>query len=79
GMSGTILVWALIAVACYTSLAFYARRIDRSETPRVDVMSTRRLFLSLHLVTGLAWAHFAALGCSPCGVDQFAVIKAVVL
>ncbi len=79
GMSGTILVWALIAVACYTSLAFYARRIDRSETPRVDVMSTRRLFLSLHLVTGLAWAYFAALGCSPCGVDQFAVIKAVVL
>lgn len=79
GMGSQVLIWAIVAVAFYTSLALFARRIDRSETARIEVTATKRLFLLLHLVTGLAWAYFAALGCASCEVDQFAIVKAVVL
>jgi two-component system cell cycle sensor histidine kinase PleC len=79
GAPAAILLWAVGAVACYSALAWLARRIDRTETSDVDVAATRRNFLALHFLTGLAWAFFATLGCSPCTISQFPVVKAVVL
>ena len=32
-----------------------------------------------HFVSGLGWAYFAPLGCGDCQVDQFPLIKAIVL
>ena len=39
----------------------------------------RRNFLIAHFVSGLGWVYFALLGCGECQVDQFPVIKAIVL
>jgi two-component system cell cycle sensor histidine kinase PleC len=79
GMGGQILLWALIAVSFYTVLALVARRIDRTELADVTPGPARRDFLIAHFISGLGWAYFASLGCDACGVDQFPVVKAVML
>ena len=79
GMGGEILFWAMAAVSCYTVLALVARRIDRTELADVVPGPTRRDFLIAHFISGLGWAYFASLGCGACGVDQFPVVKAVML
>jgi two-component system cell cycle sensor histidine kinase PleC len=79
GMGTEILIWALIAVSCYTALALIARRIDRTELAAVKPEAAHRDFLIAHFVSGLGWAYFASLGCDACGLDQFPVIKAVIL
>ena len=79
GMSGEILVWALIAVCCYMPLAMIARRVDRTDLAEIGPEQARRDFLVAHFVSGLGWAYFASLGCGACAVDQFQVIKAVML
>jgi two-component system, cell cycle sensor histidine kinase PleC len=79
GMGQEILRWALITACCYFGLALLARRIDRRETAGIDTEKTRRDFLLAHFVSGLGWAYFAALSCGACQVEQFPVIKAVVL
>jgi two-component system cell cycle sensor histidine kinase PleC len=79
GMSSGILSWALVTVACYAGLAFLARHVDRAETAQLDLAATKRNFLVLHLLSGLCWAYLASLGCGECEVEQFPVIKAVVL
>ncbi len=79
GMSGKILIWAMLTVSCYAGLAFVARHVDRIEAADVKLQQTRRRFLGAHLLSGLGWAYFASLGCESCAVDQFPVIKAVIL
>ncbi|MDP3899338.1 MAG: HAMP domain-containing sensor histidine kinase [Mesorhizobium sp.] len=79
GMGADILIWALITVTCYTGLALVARRTGRSEAARIDAEKTRAQFLAAHLVSGLGWAYFATLTCSECNIDQFPIIKAVIL
>jgi two-component system cell cycle sensor histidine kinase PleC len=79
GMSGEILIWALVAVTCYTGLAFIAWRVDRVEAAQLKPVQARRNFLIAHFLSGLGWAYFAWLGCGSCAVDQFQVIKAVML
>ncbi|WP_315920037.1 HAMP domain-containing sensor histidine kinase [Mesorhizobium sp. SP-1A] len=79
GMGSEILVWALLTVSCYAGLAFIARRVDRTEAGAVKPRQTRRFFLTAHFVSGLGWAYFASLGCPSCAVDQFPVVKAVIL
>jgi two-component system cell cycle sensor histidine kinase PleC len=79
GMSGEVLIWALVAVMCYAALAILARRVDRTEVADIKPAPTRRNFLAAHFLSGLGWAYFASLGCGACGVDQFPVIKAVIL
>ncbi|MBX3578170.1 MAG: HAMP domain-containing histidine kinase [Rhizobiaceae bacterium] len=79
GMSGDVIVWALISVACYAGLAIFARRVDGMDASEIDVPTTRRNFLVAHFASGIGWAYFASLGCDACGVDQFPVVKAVVL
>ena len=79
GMSGQALVWALIAVCCYSALAIVARRVDRTDIADIKPRSARWQFLVAHFLSGLGWAYFASLGCGTCGIDQFQVIKAVIL
>jgi two-component system cell cycle sensor histidine kinase PleC len=79
GMGIDILIWALISVTCYAALAFVARRTDKSEAQEIDSDRTRRQFLVAHFISGLGWAYFATLGCDPCQIEQFPIIKAVVL
>ena len=79
GMGVEILIWALIAVTCYTALAFVAKRTDKSEAQAIDADRTRRHFLIAHFISGLGWAYFATLSCDPCQIEQFPIIKAVVL
>jgi len=79
GMGVEILIWALLAVTCYTALALIARRIDRTEAVDVKPAQVRRDFLIAHFASGLGWAYFASLGCNACALDQFPIVKAVIL
>ena len=79
GMGIDILIWALITVTCYAGLAFVARRAERTDAADIDAAATRRNFLLAHFVSGLGWTYFASLGCGDCQLDQFTVIKAVVM
>ena len=57
-----------------------SRSAPTAPTPAdIDAAATRRNFLIAHFVSGLGWAYFASLGCDACQVDQFTVIKAVVI
>jgi two-component system cell cycle sensor histidine kinase PleC len=79
GMTTQILVWALVSVTCYAGLAFVARRTDRADITAMDPVGTARIFLIAHFISGLGWAYFASIECDACRIDQFSVVKAVVL
>lgn len=79
GMAGDVLIWALVTIACYALLALLARRVDNADPNEGDPAAVRRGFLALHFVTGLGWSYLAAMGCGECRLEQFPVIKAVVL
>jgi len=79
GMRDEMLAWTVIALAGYATLALVARNADRTEASRLDVGRTRRNFLIAHFASGLGWVYFVTLGCGACAIDQFTVIKAVVL
>ena len=79
GVGMTMVVWALVTIACYTGLALIARQIDRTETAQIEPEKVRRAFLLGHFVSGFGWAYFAWIGCGECQVEQFPVLKAVVL
>ena len=79
GIGMDILIWALITVTCYAGLAVVARRVDRTDAADVDAAAARRNFLVAHFVSGIGWTYLAALGCDACQVDQFSIVKAVVM
>jgi two-component system, cell cycle sensor histidine kinase PleC len=79
GMGTDILVWALITLACYGGLAVIAQRADRMEAADINAAMTRRNFLIAHFVSGLGWAYFALLHCNACQLEDFTVVKAVVI
>ena len=79
GMDKQISIWALFTLICYSIVAFMARRVERTEAAELDPLRTRRDFLIGHSLCGLGWAWFAWLECDACQVDQFQVVKAVVL
>ena len=79
GVGKAIGVWALLILICYTIVVFMARRVDRTEAAELNPLQTHRDFLIGHFLCGLGWAWFAWLGCDACQVDQFQLIKAVVL
>ncbi len=79
GMNTDTLVWALFTMGCYAGLAIIARRVDRTEAAAVKPDPIRNTFLAAHGLSGLGWAYFASLGCGACTIDQFPVIKAVIL
>jgi len=77
GMGVIVIVWAATAAATYAGLAAYAQRAGRSGD--LDESAVRTRFLALHAATGLCWAWFAGLGCDTCQIEQFPIIKAVIL
>jgi two-component system cell cycle sensor histidine kinase PleC len=79
GVGMTMVVWALVTIACYSGLALIARQVDRTEPGQIEAEKVRRGFLLGHLVSGFGWAYFAWIGCAECQVEQFPVLKAVVL
>ncbi|BCG80480.1 sensor histidine kinase [Mesorhizobium sp. 113-3-3] len=79
GVGNEIGLWALSTLTCYTVVAFMARRIERTEAAELNPLQARREFLVGHFLCGLGWAWFVLLGCGTCAVDQFQVVKAVVL
>ncbi|TPL52968.1 HAMP domain-containing histidine kinase [Mesorhizobium sp. B2-4-2] len=79
GIGNEIILWALFTLTCYTMLAFMARRVERVEASELNPLQTQREFLFAHFLCGLGWGWFVWLGCGACAVDQFQVVKAVVL
>ncbi|TKT79160.1 HAMP domain-containing sensor histidine kinase [Aquamicrobium sp. LC103] len=79
GMGTQILFWALVMVAGYTGLALVARQADRTDVSEIDTPRVHRAFLLGHFASGIGWAYFAFIQCAECRVDQFPVIKAVIL
>jgi two-component system cell cycle sensor histidine kinase PleC len=79
GMSAEIIIWAFCTVTFYAVLAVTARHIDQTDTSSIDAAAASRSLLVGHFFSGLGWAYLAWLGCAECRVDQFPVIKAVVL
>lgn len=79
GVGNEIGLWALFTLACYTIVTFLARRIERTEASDLNPLQTQRELLIGHFLCGLGWGWFVWLGCSTCQVDQFHVVKAVVL
>jgi two-component system cell cycle sensor histidine kinase PleC len=79
GMSVTIAVWGALTVACYAGLVVVAKRAEKTPVDKLDVSRTTHAFLIGHFTAGLGWAYLAALRCDECSVEQFPVLKAVVL
>ena len=79
GMSGDILIWALVTVSCYAGLALVARRADRTDPAKLDIARAKRNFLIAHLASGLGWLYFAMLECGECHLDQFFTVKGIAL
>jgi two-component system cell cycle sensor histidine kinase PleC len=77
GMGIIVIIWAAAAALLYAGLAAYAHRVGRAAG--LDETSVRNRFLALHAATGLCWAWFAGLGCETCQIEQFPIIKAVIL
>ena len=79
GMRGEVLIWAIVTTSCYAALAIVAHRVARMDIAKLDTPGIKRNFLLVHFLSGLGWTYFAFMGCGECQVDQFPIIKAVVL
>jgi two-component system cell cycle sensor histidine kinase PleC len=79
GMGRDIVLWAVITLACYGGLGIMAQRAERTSAADIDAAAMGRNFLIAHFISGLGWAYFAALGCDACQLDQFTVVKAMVI
>lgn len=79
GVGIDMATWALVTIACYGGLLLIARQVNRTETSDIEPDKVRRGFLLGHFVSGIGWAYFASLACVECQIDQFAVLKSVVL
>jgi two-component system cell cycle sensor histidine kinase PleC len=79
GMSGDIVAWAFLTMACYAVLTLVAHRARKSDPAKLNTESTKRHLLIGHFISGLGWVYFAGLGCADCQIDQFPIIKAVIL
>jgi two-component system cell cycle sensor histidine kinase PleC len=79
GMKEEIIAWTIVVLAGYSTLAVVARSADRTEASRLNAAVTRRNFLIAHFASGLGWIYFALMGCGSCQIDQFPVVKGIVL
>ena len=66
GKSVDLLLWAIITISGYAGFAFAARRVNQLPVAEVQIVRTKRLFLALHCVIGLAWAYLAWSSCAEC-------------
>ncbi len=79
GMEPHIAAWAAITSVVYAMIALFARRASRAQYRDDALAGIRRRFLAAHCLAGLCWAWFAWTDCQTCQIDQFPVIKAVIL
>ncbi len=79
GMGRNALIWAALTLFCHAWLVLLAFRVDRTDFLHDQPGRLRSLFLGAHVLSGVGWAYFAALGCDACQLSQIAVIKAVIL
>ncbi len=79
GIGREIVIWALLTLVCYAGLAIVAVRATRADPAEIDVARTTRTFLVAHFASGIGWAYFAQIGCGTCSIDQFPLVKGIVL
>jgi len=79
GVGTEMVAWSIIALCGYAALALLARQTERTETGKIDVAATRRNLLIAHVFSGIGWIYFVLIGCGACQVDQFPLVKAVIL
>jgi two-component system cell cycle sensor histidine kinase PleC len=79
GAGREMVAWSIVALCGYAVLALVARQTERAEIGRIDVAMVRRTLLAAHVFSGLGWIYFVLIGCGACQVEQFPVVKAVVL
>lgn len=79
GMGRELAVWTGVTLCGYAILALVAWHAGRTETARLDVAKTRLGFLAAHAVSGLGWIYFMLIDCGGCRIDQFPVVKPIVL
>lgn len=79
GLGKTVVIWATITAFAYAGLAYYAKTIEQTETGEIDADRVKRNFRIGHFLTGIGWSYFAIADCTNCGVQQLAVIQAVIL
>lgn len=79
GVGYNAFIWAVISATAYTTLGLVAKKLDNLEPENVQPLVWSRRLLAAHALTGLAWAYFAQLECSTCGIEQINVIQAVVI
>ncbi|MDH6229577.1 two-component system cell cycle sensor histidine kinase PleC [Mesorhizobium soli] len=79
GMRGEILIWAMLTTTCYAGLALVAHRVSKMDLAKLDTQGVKRIFLIGHFLSGLGWAYFAGIGCEECQLEQFPIVKAVIL
>lgn len=79
GAGQSLLIWGALAYTGYATLTFIALKNDRGDAADIKPDKLRREFLFAHALSGLSWTYFAYLDCNACGVDQFSIVKAIVL
>ncbi len=79
GLKDAVLVWTPLLLCGYAALALVAGTAKRTELARLDVTRTRRNFLAAHFLSGVGWIYFAFVGCEACQIEQFQIVKAIVL
>jgi two-component system cell cycle sensor histidine kinase PleC len=79
GLTTSVAIWAMITVICYAFLGLVAKHYDAMAIEDLDVTWAQYTFLLSHFVSGLGWVYLVTLQCDECGIEQFPVIKAVLL
>lgn len=79
GMGAAVALWAAVTALSYVGLFIYARHVRHTDAADIDIGAIHLRFLIAHAATGLCWAWFATLGCDPCQIEQFPIMKAVIL
>jgi two-component system cell cycle sensor histidine kinase PleC len=79
GLTTSVAIWAMMTVICYAFLGLIAKHYDALAIDAFDARRAKHLLLAGHFVSGLGWVYLVTLQCSECGIEQFPVIKAVIL
>ncbi|WP_157015534.1 sensor histidine kinase [Mesorhizobium xinjiangense] len=74
-----IVTWAAATSIVYAVIALFARRTGRLAVREGALAGIRYRFLLGHCLAGLCWSWFVWADCQICQIDQFPVVKAVVL
>ncbi|WP_102959059.1 sensor histidine kinase [Mangrovicella endophytica] len=73
------LVWAVVALAGYSTLLIATIRFTRLDPAELDPRRWTRFFLAGHFSAGIGWAYFAGLGCTGCAPLRFEILQFAIL